>query len=744
MPVLPRLTSFFRTLTRGPRLDAELDDELRAYVDLLTEEKMAAGLTPEAARRAALVDVGGVEQVKERVRDVRVGVWLDTVWQDVRHAVRGFRRSPWFTATAVASLAIGIGFNAAIFSALDAVLFQPLPYKDPERIVEITIGDFSNEVSGVFPGQVDKWEHAATLFERMGVADWYHTTAALRDGPTLTLISVLRASSGFLSVFGVQPVRGRLLWPQDDVPGSNVAVITYDAWLRYWRGDTSVLGRSVKIDGTAYTIVGIMPAGFSLYHPVNQYHPPTTDDRTVYDIFLSDPWALMPRTNGTGWLLWGIGRLKPGVTRAQATAELSSLQSAISRGAKATALPFAWIGRETSTSLWIAWGAVAALLLLAATNIANLLLARASARRQEIGIRAAIGASRRRLVRQLLTESLLLALWGGIAGALLNVWLMPLLPRIIPGAEQLPRLAQARTSWSVLGFTLLVSVVIGVGFGIAPALGGSNRGSMAILIGRRTAGRPAAVRGRRVLLVSQVALSLVLLAGAGLMLATAARLLAEPLGFDPSGLLTFSVEAPRSPAYVTDLGLREVNEQMRARFWAATPRLHALPKLLTDSLRRVPGVISVAVADGVPMYQGSGVRLGLPDQPPPTKEQRKDGVWWAHVTQGFFDTLGIHLVYGRTFPRPTTRDRRLSRLSVGRSLARTGRPRRRPSGGASAWTTWSPSHEKSSASWRTSGSGSGTGCPRSTLRTPKDYQRSGMTWMSGRATTTWPCALIRT
>ena len=183
MPVLPRLTSFFRTLTRGPRLDAELDDELRAYVDLLTEEKIAAGLTPEAARRAALVEVGGVEQVKERVRDVRVGVWLDTAWQDVRYAVRGFRRSPWFTATAVASLAIGIGFNAAIFSALDAVLFQPLPYKDPERIVEITMGDFSNEVSGVLPGQFDEWEHGATLFERMGVADWHHATAALRRWP---------------------------------------------------------------------------------------------------------------------------------------------------------------------------------------------------------------------------------------------------------------------------------------------------------------------------------------------------------------------------------------------------------------------------------------------------------------------------------------------------------------------------------------------------------------------------------
>ena len=174
----------------------------------------------------------------------------------------------------------------------------------------------------------------------------------------------------------------------------------------------------------------------------------------------------------------------------------------------------------------------------------------ASASEQEIGIRAAIGASRRRLVRQLLTESLLLALWGGVAGLLLNLWLMPLLPRIIPGAEQLPRLAEAPTNWSVLSFTLLVSVVIGVGFGIAPALGGiESRLDGNPPIGRRSGGRPAAVRGRRSLLVSQVALSLVLLAGAGLMLATAARLLAEPLGFDPSGLLTFSVEAPRAPAF---------------------------------------------------------------------------------------------------------------------------------------------------------------------------------------------------
>ena len=228
MPLRSRLFSFWRTLTGGARLDAELDDELRAYVELLTDEKIRAGLPPAAARRAALLEVGGVEQVKERVRDARVGVWLDTLWQDVRYAARGLRRTPWFTLTAVASLAIGIGLNTAIFSAIEAVLLRPLPYPAPERIVRIsqTASTLPGIPIGIWPAVFEEWQQRGHRSKARGCLRRLQPRRGAARGSLAERIDVTRMSSGILAVLGIPPPLGRTLQPEDDRPGSRVAVLS--------------------------------------------------------------------------------------------------------------------------------------------------------------------------------------------------------------------------------------------------------------------------------------------------------------------------------------------------------------------------------------------------------------------------------------------------------------------------------------------------------------------------------------
>jgi putative ABC transport system permease protein len=666
MPVLPRLTSFFRTLTRGPRLDAELDDELRAYVDLLTEEKIAAGLTPEAARRAALVEVGGVEQVKEQVRDVRVGVWLDTVWQDVRYAVRGFRRSPWFTATAVASLAIGIGLNSAIFSAIEAVILRPLPYPDPDRVVSI------NQVvqtpwgiwsSGIWAAVFDEWQRRSTVFESMGIND-RGSSSIVRDGATVESVDVLRVSSGYMAALGVAPALGRPITAEDDRPGSNVALVTDGWWRHHEQGDRKVLGRSVEVDGVPYTIVGVMPAEFRHFHSGNEV---SMGERTSFQLFLSDPWVINPHTNRWMWASNAIGRLKAGVTLAAANAEVKTLAATTDYGPPPSAewghpkmdgavVPLDVVPDDTRRRLWLISGTCMLVLILAATNIANLLLARAGARREEIGVRAALGASRGRLVRQFLTESVLLSFAGGLGGLVLALWSKPLLTVCMPDHDKLVRLADAGVDWRVVMFTGAVAVGTGIGFGVLPALRGS-RGSDAVALGRlrRSTADSGAVRMRSVLLIGQLGLSLVLLAGAGLMIATLSRLLAKPLGYDPDGLITFFVAPPLGEPYVEYLGLRPQEDvelppekAPLVSYWKPRPLLQTLPERLVDRLRRVPGVIDVTAATSIPMFRSRGSTFTLPGHPALSDQQRSGMfAWRSAVTPGYFSTLGIALLSGR-------------------------------------------------------------------------------------------------
>ena len=581
-----------------PRFRRQSEEEFVAEVDAHlaheTDEQIERGLPPEDARYVALRRFGNVTRHLERFREASPWFWLETVFQDLRYAARGLRRTPWFTATAIVSLALGIGLNTATFTAIEAELLRPLPYKEPARIVRID-QTFDTAADGVCPGVFDQWQQRATSFESLGVYDWFHD-AVLRDGAFAERVDVTRMSSGVLAVLGVPPLVGRTLRPEDDRPGVRVALLAHDFWMRRWNGDRGVLGTDLLIDDDSYRVVGIMPAGFRFYHPAW----PT--QRTWSDLYLSDPWAFTARSARREGSLGAIGRLKDGVTVEKAASEVATLAATTDYGVPpsadwgtpklgGTVAPWLVTKQDAPSPFRLVWGIAAVVLLLAATNTASLLIARAGARRRELAIRAAIGASRARLVRQLLTESVLLSLMGGIAGLTMAIWAATLIETFMD-TRQMVRLHEASLNWRVLGFMTTVALLTGVIFGVAPALRGSRTDQRTMLLpsGRLTDTR-AALRTRAALLVTQLALSLVLLAGAGLMVTTLSRLWARPLGFNADNLITFVVRLPFGAPYITDLGLRPVLTENPspgasfpvARRWAPTARLLALPQRLVET-----------------------------------------------------------------------------------------------------------------------------------------------------------------
>ena len=595
-------------------------------------------------------------------------------------------RTPWFTLTAVASLAIGIGLNTALFSAIEAVLLRPVPYPTPDRIVKIdqTADIFGGEI-GVWPAVFEEWQKRATSFESLGVYDPQNFDAVLREGSLAERVDVMRVSSGVLAVLGIPPLIGRPILPEDDRPGSRVAVLSHEFWLRRWNGATDVLGRDLLIDGAAYRIVGVMPASFRIYHY------PGMDRRMWSDVYLSDPWIFGSRSNRWTLGMTMIARLKHGVTLESAKSEVALLASTTEYGVPpiaawgaaklgGTVTPWEVVAQEVPSRLLLVWGIASFVLLLAAANLANLLLARAGTRRQELGIRAAIGASRARLVRQLLTESVMLSLLGGLAGLTIAVWAGTLVATFIPDTIPMWRLSEAGVNWRVLGFMMAVAILTGVAFGVAPALRGSreNQRTMLLPSGRMTDTK-ATIRTRNALLVAQLALSLVLLAGAGLMVTTMFKLWTRPQGFESDDLITFFVRLPRGLPYVSDLGLSPDTtfnpspgpEAPLMRHWAPTPTLLAVRQSLVERLRTIPGVSAATVATGIPNVRSLTGSFTLPNRPSPTPEQRgKMQAIMVRALPGYFDTLRMQLLAGRDI---SWEDQRSSRrvAVINRHLAMT-------------------------------------------------------------------------
>ena len=443
--------SLLRNLFRKSRLDRDLDDEIRSHLELMTDQNLHQGMSPRAAARAARVELGGVEQVKEQVRAVRAGAWLETLLQDLSFGARQLRKNPGFAAVAILTLALGIGATLAIFTVVDTVLLRPLPYPHPERI--IIIGSAFKD--GIFNGAVIDGPHYQFLqqysksFDSLEAHDVVTAGVNVSGATEPEHLASAAVSAGFFRVLGIAPMLGRAFTEEEDRPGGPcVVLLTHGLWQRRYAGDRAVVSRTITLNNESCLVSGILPPTFRF-------------DQDA-DIFM--PVRIPAATRDLGHSYFMLARLKPGVTLPEAQAELQTLfarfkavhgdlvsQDEIGIVGK----PYLdWIVGDTRTSLWVLLGAVALLLLIACFNVANLLLSRATARTQEMAMRATLGAGRLRLTRQMLTEGALLAFVGGSSSLLIAHWGISALHSIAPGT--LPRMEDISLDLRVTSFGLLL------------------------------------------------------------------------------------------------------------------------------------------------------------------------------------------------------------------------------------------------------------------------------------------------
>jgi putative ABC transport system permease protein len=604
----------------------EVADELRFHRDMLEEQLRRQGHDPAEARRRAAVVLGGDTQTLERYSDQRSIPFLDSLLQDTRYALRTFGRAPAFTVAAVLTLAIGIGGTTAIFSVVNAVLLRPLPFAQPDRLVvfgEAPAGSIANLGFATF---ADYRDRTRTFEHLVAIRTWTPTlvtTGAER-------VPGMRVSWNYFEMLGVAPALGRSFTSSDDHPERYRVVMLSDRiWRRHFSADPSIIGRRIEMNDLEYEIVGVMPAGFEDVISSAAYQSAEMWAPLGYDVSL--PYACRGCQH-----LKAAGRLRPGVTTTQAGDDLSAIRSDlvrkypdVYRERRVGVTPLSEVvSGPVREPLLVLLGAVSFVLLIACANVANLLLARGLNRGREMAVRAALGAGRGRLVRQMVTESVVLWTIGGTAGIAMAAWLLGRLVALAPAA--LPRVAEISMDPRVLAFAVGLSVLTGVVFGLFPALGVSSMRLAAGLSSGRGGVGASSRHARAALVVVDLAVALVLLAGAGLMLQSVARLMALDPGFRTTGVLTaqFSLvgEAYRDDAAVYRFIQRTV-EQVRA----------------------LPGVDAAAIAGQVPMggnsdrfimyIEGREARH-LADNPSPQRYS---------VTPDYFRVMGIPLLRGRPF-----------------------------------------------------------------------------------------------
>ncbi len=584
---------------------------------------------------------------------------MRTLWQDVRYGVRAMRANPGFTLVAVVALALGVGANTAIFSVVNAVLLRPLQYPNAERVVAIQeLSPEGRRVQSTAANFLD-WREQATVFEQMAAI--LTRTSNLAVGDEAERIDFAMTSAAFFDVFGARPRAGRFFLPEEEKAGhAPVVVLSHALWQRRFGADASVVGRSVTLDGVAYEVVGVAPEGFSYPDRTEVWVPPFARVPTLSE--QQD----VERSRGFGFL-YVVALLKPGATLGHARAEMETITGRLreqypesngKRFNRVVTLHEHLVG-ESSRALLLLLGAVALVLLIACANVANLLLARAAGRQKEMAVRSALGATRLRLARQLLVESVLLALAGGAAGLLLGWWGVDLLKGLLPAG--FPRVADIGVDPRVLGFTLLVSCATGLAFGLAPALQFTRPDVQGALkeSARGSTGGARAGRLRNLLIVSEVALSLVLLVGAGLLFRSFLSLRAVELGFRPQSVLTFRL----SPS-----GERFREDAQYTTFY----------RDVAERVAVLPGVESVGFINTLPLVKGPTSGIQFEGRSPLRRDQRPS-VNYRSVSPDYFRAAGIAVVKGRV---PDARDTDAAPLvlAVNQALARRDFPNEDPVG----------------------------------------------------------------
>ncbi|HXX22618.1 MAG TPA: ABC transporter permease [Terriglobia bacterium] len=638
----------FRSLFKRGHVEQELSDELRFHLAKLLEENVARGMTPEEARYAALRELGGVEQIKEECRDMRRVNYIENFLQDTRYGVRQLRRNPGFTAVALITLGLGIGANTSIFSVINALLFKPLPVSSPQELVDV-YGFKPNEpleFAISYPDYQDFRDQVKTL-TGLAVVTPPQLLAVDREGES-SLEPAQLVSANYFEVLGVKPSLGRTFDPAgDQLRGAEpVVVLSYSTWQREFSSDSEIIGKTVRLNGTPSTIIGVAPRGFEgLWRGISlQLWVPVTMNSAIH---MHDP--LDDRE--PKWLT-ALGRLKPGTTVEQAQAELETIAARLAvaypktnrgRSVRVVAANRVAILPPIDTVLHagslVLQGFVGLVLLVACANLAGAMLARAAARQREITLRAAVGAGRIRLIRQLLTECLLVSLLGGACALLLTV---PVNQLVSHGVENLNLPIPLRFSLKpsldirVLGFTMVVATATTFLLGLIPALK-SSRVSLVSALNEGAAGVTGSAKKHRslaALVATQVAGSLLLLICAGLSLRSVWNASRIDPGFDPSGAVTASFLPSR---------IDYTQSQSKAFY-----------QELSDRIRTLPGVISLGRADKLPLSLDFATATCAPEGRDSVPEERWLTVDRAHVSAGYFQTMRIPTLRGRAFTERDT------------------------------------------------------------------------------------------
>jgi predicted permease len=627
MRPLNRFLSGLRALMWKDRTERELDEELRAYLDMAIEQKISSGLPHEAAKRAARAEFGSVEAIKDHVRDVGWEAHIDSLLQDLRYGLRSFLRTPSFTVPALLTLSLGIGATAAMFSVIRTVMLEPLPYREPERIVavwETTRGGLSR--NSIAPANFVVWRERARTLEHLGMVG-PRSVAMTVNGEPLQ-IAGLTATSDVFHALEVAPALGRAYTAAEDGT-TGVIVLSHEFWQRALGGRSDVLDLTLTTDGERRTVIGIMPPRFTIAGQNADFLMPYN---------LTTEQLRAGRGRGSSYAL---ARLRDGVSFDDAYAEMRAIYAVLEkeepqRNAARTVMLFRlqdqMVG-EMRPALLTLMGAVALVLVVGCVNVTNLLLARSASRTREVAMRTALGAQRGRLVRQMLTESLVLAAAGGIAGVGVAVLLHRGLLAVVGDRITIPRLDQVTLDLPIVLFALIVALATGIAFGLAPALISASSGSDALREGGRQIGGRRLHRVLNSLIVAEVALSLVLLVGAGLLMRSFVNQRSIDTGYRPGGVLTARVRFPTR------------SDIARANAVHGLARMSALP-----------GVQHAAAATCLPPPSPcTATSIWRLDLPAPADGERRSAQI-RPVSPAFFKTMGIPHLAGRDFAASDTVD----------------------------------------------------------------------------------------
>ena len=616
---------------RKSREEKLLEKELRFHLEQHIAANVAAGMPPEEARRRAQLEFGGLERVKEEIRDTRWESRLDTLLRDFRYALRTLRKAPGFTAIAVLTLALGIGANTAIFSVVYAVLLRPLPYANAGQLFNVFQVKPQDGITGTGWSYLNfaMLREQNSVFSEMAGAQKHQLTLTARGEPSVVNTSVVTPE--LFSVFGEKPLAGRLFFSEDGKPGAPpVVILGENLWRGSFGADPKIIGSSINLDKRPYTVIGIMPATFRF--------PNLTESEQVWIPLVQDPLfgSMIPRRAGH-WLQV-TGRLKPGVSMAQAQAELDAI--AVRLAKEFPAENNGWMIRmvplqqmivgNVKSALLVLLGAVGLVLLIACANIANLLLTRATSRAREIAVRMALGAGRNRIVRQLLCETAVLGLLGGVMGIFLAYWGVQGLSSFLP--QSLPLVNAIRVDNFVLCFALLLSAIASCAFGLAPALFAANSNLQTSL--REGGGRSGESSTRRracsFLAAGEIALAMVLLMAAGLLLRSFAKLMSVSPGFDVQHIVKADVSLPRFQ-YSMPQQWTAFSDELLARIQAQ------------------PGLQNSAVAVPLPISDGRvNLAFDIVGNPASSAGAAR-AADYVSVSTDYFRVMGIPLLTGRFF-----------------------------------------------------------------------------------------------